>query len=96
VTSHAAHGRVHQAHLEYASSTQTRRPSLRGNEVDPSRIQPPWGAVLTMTQNCCKQFLVSRFAVPTWHCANTLAVVEWPAIVLTPANTVLRRGDGDR
>lgn len=35
-------------------------------------------------------------AVPTCHCANTLALVKAPPIVLAPPNTVLRTGAGDR
>jgi Domain of unknown function (DUF4291) len=31
---------------------------------------------------------ILRAAVPPCHCANTLALVEGPPIVLTPANTV--------
>ena len=37
-----------------------------------------------------------EMAVPPWHCANTLALVEGPPILLNPPNTVLRTGDGDR
>ena len=40
--------------------------------------------------------IVDGLAVPPWHCAHTLALVEGTPIVLTPPNTVLRTGDGDR
>jgi hypothetical protein len=40
--------------------------------------------------------LSPRFAVLGGHYANTLPLITGEPIVLSPPNTILRRGDGDR